>query len=90
VLRLIGKQIGFFLQKRTAFLLPLQDLEEEESGSPVHLFQFLDWHQGREGFSLSLDDELIVPEFDPVEKVPQSSPYFDGGDRFFHELLQLV
>jgi hypothetical protein len=56
-----------------------------------HLFKPLDGHQRRQGLALTLDDELVMPQGDPIQHVPDSLTDVHRGNFVSHlELYQVL
>jgi len=65
-------------------LLLLEELQGMSPREAAHLLQPLDGDQRSQRLALSLDDELVVSEGDPVEQVPDALANVNGRHLFGH------
>lgn len=84
MLRFVGDPIRFLFRK-TVVGARLQEFEKPGTRCAIHRLEFLDGNQGSQGLALSLDDELVVAQGDPVQVVAELFPDFQRGDSFCHD-----
>lgn len=85
MLGLIAESVGGCLRAQAR--LALEDPKQMPTRRALELLQFVDRNHGCERRAFALDDELIVPESDSVQKVAEAPPNFEAGNCFGHDDL---
>ena len=62
----------------------IHELKGMPARKPTHLLKPLDRHQGGQRLAFSLDDELVVPQGDPIQHVANSLTHIHRRNSIGH------
>jgi hypothetical protein len=82
VFRFVRYPIGLRLGELS--LLAFKDLQRVHSCRPPHLLQPLHRHDGSKGFTLALDNELVVAQCNAIQDIAESLANFQGRNSLYH------
>jgi hypothetical protein len=68
----VGREFRSLGLSQGARLLLIHELKSMTARKPPHLFEPFDGHQRSQGLALPLDDELVVPQGNPIQHVANS------------------